>query len=60
MRRLLLNLALLLCAVGSYALDRGDYVYTYTQRFKVTGSANLIKNGDFSAVDPTADNFRLD
>lgn len=57
MRRLLLNLALLLCAVGSYALDRGDYVYTYTQRFKVTGSANLIKNGDFSAVDPTADNF---
>lgn len=36
------------CAVGAYAVNIGDYVYSNTNRYKVLG-ANLVTNGDFSA-----------
>lgn len=57
MKKILLSIALMLCAVGSYALNQGDYVYTYTQKFKVTGTANMLANGGFTVVDPTAADF---
>ena len=47
-KRLLLMAAFALAMVGSsFAYNVGDYVYTATQRVKITGE-NLVQNGDFS------------
>lgn len=48
-KRLLLQFLAVLCAVGVYAAE-GDYVYSSTQKFKITG-ANIFQNGDFRAND---------
>ena len=37
----------MVCAMGSYAYDLGDYAYTATQRVKIT-DANQVTNGDFA------------
>ena len=47
-KRLLLMALTVVCAVGAYAVNIGDYVYSNTNRYKVLG-ANLVTNGDFSA-----------
>ena len=36
-----------LSVASTFAYEVGDYVYTATQRFKISG-ANLVKNGNFS------------
>ena len=46
-KRLLLQAVALMCAVGSYAYEVGDYIYTPEAKFKVT-DANKVINGDFS------------
>ena len=47
-KRLLFVAALALTVVsGAFAQAQGDYVYTDTQRLKITGD-NLVTNGDFS------------
>ncbi len=53
-KRLLLPCLGLLCSLGSFAYEKGDYVFTATERLKVTGTENLITNGDFS-VQSTSD-----
>ena len=53
-KRLLLPCLGLLCSLGSFAYEKGDYVFTTTERLKVTGTENLITNGDFS-VQSTSD-----
>ncbi len=53
-KRLLLPCLGLLCSLGSFAYEKGDYVFTATERLKVTGETNLITNGDFS-VQSTGD-----
>ena len=48
MKKRLLLIAALAMAVGtSFAQEIGSYVYTATQRVKITGE-NLVTNGDFS------------
>ena len=49
-KRLLTQLLALTCVVGAYALNEGDYIYSPTAKFKVTG-ANIVTNGDFSVGD---------
>lgn len=49
-KRLLTQLLALTCVVGTYALNEGDYIYSPTAKFKVTG-ANIVTNGDFSVGD---------
>ena len=53
-KRLLLPCLGLLCSLGSFAYDKGDYVFTSTERLKVTSETNLLTNGDFS-VQSTSD-----
>ncbi len=53
-KRLLLPCLGLLCSLGSFAYEKGDYVFTATERLKVTGTENLLTNGDFS-VQSTSD-----
>ena len=48
-KRLLLQLLALLCVVGVYA-DDGNYRYSSTAKYKVTGT-NIFVNGDFTAND---------
>lgn len=49
MKKRLLTLALTaVVAVGSYAYNVGDYIYTKTAKLKIEGQ-NLVQNGDFSA-----------
>lgn len=55
-KRFLLQVLGLLCAVSSFALNYGDYVYTPTARFKVTGD-NIIANGSFENQDVTSAGF---
>ena len=68
-KRLLTQLLALTCVVGAYALNEGDYIYSPTAKFKVTG-ANIVTNGDFSVGDgyegwsdisgnPVADNWAI-
>ena len=37
----------MVCAVGAYAVNVGDYIYTTSAKFKVTGE-NLVTNGTFT------------
>lgn len=37
----------MVCAVSSYAYEVGDYIYTNTAKYKVTG-ANQVSNGNFA------------
>lgn len=46
-KRLLLQLFAVFCVLGSYAYNTGDYIYTPTAKFKVTGD-NLLTNGSFT------------
>lgn len=46
MKKLLFALFAVLCSTGVFAHEAGDYVYTSTQRFMLTG-ANLLTNGNF-------------
>ena len=48
-KRLLLQLLALLSVMGVYAAE-GDYVFSSTAKFKITG-ANIFQNGDFTAND---------
>lgn len=56
-KRFLLPCLGLLCSLGSFAYEKGDYVFTPEQRLKVTGSSNLVVNGDFSNLSPADANF---
>lgn len=56
-KRFLLQCMGLLMAVGSYALSAGDYVFTATQRLKVEGQENLVKNGNFTTLGFSDANF---
>lgn len=56
-KRLLLQFVGLACAVGSFAYNVGDYVFTADARYKVTSDVNLITNGDFSVTNPSAVGF---
>ena len=47
-KRLLFAALAMVCAMGSFAYEIGDYVYTNTQRVKISGE-NLVTNGDFAA-----------
>lgn len=38
------------CAVGTFAVNVGEYVYTHTAKFEVTGE-NRVTNGDFNVGD---------
>ena len=49
-KRLLTQILALTCVMGAYALNEGDYIYSPTAKFKVTG-ANIVTNGDFSVGD---------
>lgn len=46
-KRLLMQLLAVCCAVGAYAYNVGDYIYSNTARFKVE-SANMVENGTFA------------
>ena len=46
-KRLLLAAFALVGTLSSYAYEVGEYVYTSTQKFKITGE-NAVTNGDFS------------
>lgn len=56
-KRFLLPCLGLLCSLGSFAYDKGDYVFTPEQRLKITGDQNLVVNGDFSSQSPSDANF---
>lgn len=49
-KRLLTQILALTCVMGAYALNEGDYIYSPTAKFKVTG-ANIVTNGDFTVGD---------
>lgn len=46
-KRLLMQLLAVVCVVGTYAANVGDYLYTATAKFKVSG-ANAFVNGAFA------------
>ena len=46
-KRLLMQLLAVVCVVGTYAANVGDYLYTATAKFKVSG-ANAFANGAFA------------
>ena len=46
-KRLLSATLAMVCAMGAYAASVGDYIYSNTSRFKVTGTV-AVTNGDFS------------
>lgn len=48
-KQLLFSLALALGATAAFAYNTGDYVYTTDAKLKVTGTENLIKNGNFAS-----------
>ena len=47
-KRLLLQLLVLVCAVGAYATEVGGYIYSTAAKYKATG-ANIFVNGDFKS-----------
>ena len=49
-KRLLFAAFAMFCAAGSFAANIGDYVFTHTAKFKVTGE-NIVLNGDFNVGD---------
>lgn len=49
-KRLLLQLLAVVCVVGAYATATGDYIYSPSAKFLVTGT-NLVTNGTFSVGD---------
>ena len=49
-KRLLTQILALTCVMGAYALNEGDYIYSPTAKFKVTGT-NIVTNGDFTVGD---------
>lgn len=55
-KRFLLQIVGLLCVLGTFAYNQGDYVYTPDARFKVVGD-NLIKNGSFTNQDVSSADF---
>lgn len=57
MKRLLLQVVGLFMAVGAFAYNAGDYVYTTDARYKVTDVTNLVKNGSFTVADRTSADF---
>lgn len=46
-KRLLMQLLVAFCVVNGFAASVGDYIYSPTAKFKVTGD-NLVTNGNFS------------
>ena len=46
-KRLLFAAMAMVCALGTFAYEIGDYAYTATQRVKITGE-NLVTNGNFA------------
>ena len=46
-KKLLFAAFAMLCAGSSFALENGDYAFTYTQRLKITGD-NIVQNGNFA------------
>ena len=52
-KRLLMQLLAVVCTVAAYAsYNRGDYIYSPTAKYKVTGD-NLVTNGAFNVGDGT-------
>lgn len=52
-KRLLMQLLAVVCTVAAYAsYNRGDYIYSPTAKFKITGD-NLVTNGTFNVGDGT-------
>jgi len=49
-KRLLFAALAMFCTVGSFAINVGDYVYSHTAKYKVTGN-NVVMNGDFNVGD---------
>ena len=56
-KRLLMQLLVLVCAIGAYASNVGDYIYSPTAKFKITGE-NLVTNGAFDVGDGTTGGLR--
>lgn len=48
-KRLLLQLLVVLYAVGSFAANAGDYLFSASAKYKLVDGVNLFENGDFSA-----------
>ena len=51
-KRLLTQLLAVLCTVGAYAMNVGDYIYSSTAKYKIQGP-DLVTNGSFSVGDGT-------
>lgn len=49
-KRLLTQLLAVVCAVGAYAYNVGDFIYSPTAKYKITGD-DLVTNGSFSVGD---------
>ena len=49
-KRLLLQLLAVVCVAGAYATEIGDFIYSPTAKYSVTGG-NLVTNGTFSVGD---------
>lgn len=47
-KRLLMQLLVLVCAIGAYATEVNGYVYSSDAKYKATG-ANIFVNGDFKS-----------
>lgn len=56
-KRLFLLISSVLCTLGTFAYNVGDYVFTTDARYKVTGETNLIVNGDFKVSNPSDAGF---
>ncbi len=46
-KKLLLTALAVVSAMGSFAYEVNEYIFTATQRLKVTGE-NIVANGDFA------------
>ena len=49
-KKLLFAAFAMFCSVGTFAINVGDYVYSHTAKYKVTGE-NLVKNGCFCVTE---------
>ena len=68
-KKLLIAALAMFCSAGTFAAQSGDYVFSYTAKYKLTGD-NLVLNGDFNVGDgsegwrngaegPMSDNWKV-
>jgi len=50
MKKTLLMMFALLCTMGTFAAEKGEYIYSHTAKYKVVGD-NVVTNGNFSVGD---------